>query len=145
MRFSRPEYWRQLPFPSPGDLSNPGIRPVSPALAGGLFITEPPRKPLKASQPGQKKKRETNGSKSLLVQTQKLSSKDQANYCKTQGMSCKPSQLRPWVGVVYQSLEERRAQSIQDNEVSRLHSLRRTSRYIPSFFSQSTNGKKCSR
>ena len=57
-----------------------------------------------------------------------------ANCCKTQRMSCKPSQLRPWVGVVYQSLEERRAQSIQDNEVSRLRSLRRTSRYIPSIF-----------
>ena len=39
--FSRQEYWRGLPFPSPGDLSNPGIEPVSltsPALAGG-FLT----------------------------------------------------------------------------------------------------------
>ena len=30
-----------LPFPSPGDLSNPEIKPVSPALAGGFFTTEP--------------------------------------------------------------------------------------------------------
>ena len=31
---SRPEYWSGLPFPSPGDLPNPGIEPTSPALAG---------------------------------------------------------------------------------------------------------------
>ena len=30
--FSRQEYWSGLPFPSPGDLSDPGIKPVSPAL-----------------------------------------------------------------------------------------------------------------
>ena len=34
-----PEY--QLPFPSPGDLPDPGIEPAYPALAGGLFTTEP--------------------------------------------------------------------------------------------------------
>ena len=47
MEFSRQEYRSGLPFPSPGDLSNPGIEPespVSPALAGGFFITEPPGK-----------------------------------------------------------------------------------------------------
>ena len=32
-------------FPSPGDLPNPGIKPMSPALAGGFFTTEPCRKP----------------------------------------------------------------------------------------------------
>ena len=40
MGFSRQEYWSGLPFPSPGDLPNPGIKPaspVSPALAGGFF------------------------------------------------------------------------------------------------------------
>ena len=37
--FSRQGYWSGLPFPSPGDLSNPGIEPTSPALAGGFFIT----------------------------------------------------------------------------------------------------------
>ena len=35
------EYWGGLPFPPPGDLSDPGIEPVSPALAGGFFNTEP--------------------------------------------------------------------------------------------------------
>ena len=41
MEFSRQEYWSGLPFPPPGDLPNPGIKPVSltsPALAGGFFI-----------------------------------------------------------------------------------------------------------
>ena len=42
MGFSRQEYWRGLPFPSPGDLPNPGIKPTSltaPALVGGFFTT----------------------------------------------------------------------------------------------------------
>ena len=42
MWFSRQEYWRGLPCPPPGDLSNPGTEPMSlmsPALAGGFFIT----------------------------------------------------------------------------------------------------------
>ena len=42
MRFPRQEHWSGLPFPSPGDLSNPGMEPE---LAGGFFITEPPGKP----------------------------------------------------------------------------------------------------
>ena len=39
MEFSRWEYWSGLPFPTPGDLSDPGILPESPALAGGFFTT----------------------------------------------------------------------------------------------------------
>ena len=46
MGFSRQEYWSGLPFPPPGDLLNPGIEPVSPALAGGFFTTKPPGKHL---------------------------------------------------------------------------------------------------
>ena len=38
--------WSGLPFPSPGDLLDPGIKPVSPALAGGFFTTELPGKPF---------------------------------------------------------------------------------------------------
>ena len=48
MVFSRQEYWNELPLPSPWDLPDPGIEPVSPvspALAGGFFTTEPPGKP----------------------------------------------------------------------------------------------------
>ena len=42
MGFSRQEYWSRLPFPTPGDLPNPQIKPgslASPALAGGFFTT----------------------------------------------------------------------------------------------------------
>ena len=42
MEFSRQEHWSGLPFPSPGDLPDPGIKPaslMSPALAGGFFTT----------------------------------------------------------------------------------------------------------
>ena len=44
MGFSRQEYWSGLPFPSPGDLPNPGTEPASPALAGGFLTTESPGK-----------------------------------------------------------------------------------------------------
>ena len=37
MGLSRQEYWRQLPFPPPEDLPNPGIQPTTPARAGGFF------------------------------------------------------------------------------------------------------------
>ena len=46
MEFPRQEYWHGLPFHSPGDLLDPGIEPVSPALAGGFFTLEPPGKSL---------------------------------------------------------------------------------------------------
>jgi len=45
MEFSRQEYWSGLPFPPPGDLPDPGIKPVSPALAGRFFTTVPPGMP----------------------------------------------------------------------------------------------------
>ena len=45
MGSSRQEYWSTLPFPSPGDLLNLGIEPVSLALAGEFFTTEAPGKP----------------------------------------------------------------------------------------------------
>ena len=45
MGFPRQEYWNVLPFPSPGDLPDPGIKPESPALAGRFFTSEPSGKP----------------------------------------------------------------------------------------------------
>ena len=45
MGFSRQEYWSGLPFPFPGDFPDPGVEPMSPALAGGFFTAEPPGKP----------------------------------------------------------------------------------------------------
>ena len=48
MGFSRQEYWSGLPFPSSGDLPNPGIKPRSPALQADALTSEPPGKPLKS-------------------------------------------------------------------------------------------------
>ena len=44
MGFSRQEYWSRLPFPSPGDLPNPGIEPRPPALEAEALTSEPPGK-----------------------------------------------------------------------------------------------------
>ena len=44
MGFSRQEYWSGLPFPSPGDLPDPGIEPRSPALEADALTSEPPGK-----------------------------------------------------------------------------------------------------
>ena len=41
MGFPRQEYWSGLPFPSPGDLPYPGLKPASPALVDRFFTTEP--------------------------------------------------------------------------------------------------------
>ena len=54
MGFSRQEYWSGLPFPSPGDLPDPGTEPRSPASQADTSPSEPPGK-LK------KEKRLTNG------------------------------------------------------------------------------------
>ena len=45
MGFSRQKHWNGLPFPSPGDLPNPGIEPGSPALQADSSPSEPPGKP----------------------------------------------------------------------------------------------------
>ena len=46
MAFSRQKYWNGLPFPSPRDLSDPGIEPRSPALQADALPSEPPGKPF---------------------------------------------------------------------------------------------------
>ena len=46
MEFSRQEYWSGLPFPSPGDLPNLGIKPGSPTLQADALPSEPPGKPI---------------------------------------------------------------------------------------------------
>ena len=51
MEFPRQEYWSGLPFPAPADLPDSGIEPVSPAVAGRFFTTEPPGKPNKLTEP----------------------------------------------------------------------------------------------
>ena len=46
MGFSRQVYWSGLPFPSPGDLPNPGTEPRSPVLQADALTSEPPGKPV---------------------------------------------------------------------------------------------------
>ena len=46
MGFPKQEYWSGLPFPLSQDLPNPGIKPMSPALAGRFFTIEPSGNPL---------------------------------------------------------------------------------------------------
>ena len=45
MEFPRQENWSRLPFPSPGDLPNPGVKPKSPALQVNSLLSDPPGKP----------------------------------------------------------------------------------------------------
>ena len=45
MEFSRKEYWSGLPFPSLGDLPDPGTEPSSPTLQADSLLPEPPGKP----------------------------------------------------------------------------------------------------
>ena len=46
MEFSRQEYWCGMPFPSPGDLPDPGIEPGSPVLQADSLPSAPPGNPL---------------------------------------------------------------------------------------------------
>ena len=46
LEFCRQEYWNGLPFPSPGDLPNPGIKPWSPSVQAASLLLEPPGKPM---------------------------------------------------------------------------------------------------
>jgi len=55
MRFSRQEYWSGLPCSPPGDLANPGIKPVSRCIScitSEIFTTEPPEKPMIGAKAG---------------------------------------------------------------------------------------------
>ena len=57
MEFSRQEYWSGLPFPSPENLPDTGIEPVSPALADKFFTTAPPGMPINECRATEIKKR----------------------------------------------------------------------------------------
>jgi len=46
MGLSRQEYWSGLPFPSPGDIPNPGIEPRSLTLQADSFLSEPPERSI---------------------------------------------------------------------------------------------------
>ena len=51
MELSKQEYWSGLPFPSPGDLLNPGTEPRSPVLQADALPSEPPGKPIWNTEP----------------------------------------------------------------------------------------------
>ena len=51
MELSKQEYWSGLPFPSPGDLPNPGTEPRSPVLQADALPSEPPGKPIWNTEP----------------------------------------------------------------------------------------------
>ena len=63
MGFSRQEYWSGLPFPSPGDLPDPGIKPRSPALQADALPSELPWK--QTGDKDQKKKRKNDSTVGL--------------------------------------------------------------------------------
>ena len=88
MGLLRQEYWSGLPFPSLGDLPDPGMEPASPALAGRFFTTEPPgnpqaqRAPLKYPHTGGQASGftvtfEETGSRTPFKRTQYLQSPDE--------------------------------------------------------------------
>ena len=58
MEFPRQEYWSGLPFPSPGDLPDPGIEPGSPTLQADALPSEPPRKQGKVEGGTKEEKKE---------------------------------------------------------------------------------------
>ena len=70
MEFSRQEYWSGLPFPSPGDLSNPGIKLGSPTLQADALPSEPPGKPYTPKEliwKEKKKSKKNQGLHSITV------------------------------------------------------------------------------
>ena len=72
MEFSRQEYWSGLPFPSPGDLPDSGIKPRSPVLQADTLLSEPPGKPKKKKiilEPVLKLETMTHSWKLHLIQT----------------------------------------------------------------------------
>ena len=89
IEFPRQEYWSGFPFLPPRDLPDPGIEPMSPALAGSFFTTEPQGKPLPCTQA-----HSINGS---LV---RLSNDTVINACLSVCLQCGRPGFNPWVGKI---------------------------------------------
>ena len=81
MGFSRQEYWSGLPFPSPGDLSNPGIKPRSPTLQADILTSEPPGKPRRREV---KSKGEKERYKHLNAEFQRIARRDKKAFLSDQ-------------------------------------------------------------
>ena len=76
MGFSRQEYWSELPFPSPGDLPDPGIEPRSPALQADALTSEPPGKPKGNYKQGEKTAFRLGGNNSKQSNRQRINLKN---------------------------------------------------------------------
>ena len=103
MGFSRQEYSSGLPFPPPGDLPDPRIEPMSPALAGGCFTTEPPGKPntsLALKVNGRKCRIREHGETTLPAQPPYLASSPPAavSWARKPGLSASIPILPPQRG-----------------------------------------------
>ena len=72
MGFSRQEYWSGLPFPSPADLPDPGIKPSSPALQADALSSEPPGNSLTPEPNNPSKKAELMEWQEELLNENKL-------------------------------------------------------------------------
>ena len=110
MEFSRQEYWSGLPFLSPWDLPNPGIKPespVSPALADKLFTTELPGKPLSLNTYNK-----DSQSKEVTLGTVCLVSCQQWGKCSIFFKS------RQWVDMVEERVRENVVRGCQEEENS---------------------------
>ena len=120
MEFYRQKSWSGLPFPSPGSLPNPGIQPVSPALASRFFTTESLGKPGGGTPPAKnwdyswKREKESWGSNFYLKRKGEntqvfmavtswcegfvgpggISGKEPARQCRR----CKKHRFDPWLG-----------------------------------------------
>ena len=84
MGFSRQEYWRGLPFPSPGDLPDPGIEPGSPALWADALPSEPPGKHACLENPTDRGAWRTTVHRSIRVQeldTTEATLHESLNHC----------------------------------------------------------------
>ena len=90
MGFSRQEYWSGLPFPSPGDLSNPGIESRSPTLKADALTSELPGKPKLFHL-------------SLLLKDQGVggSRKESSRKTSTPALLTKPKSLTLWITTNY--------------------------------------------
>ena len=67
-------YWSELPFPSPGDLPDPGIEHGSPALLADALLSEPPGKSMKVKQKSEKVGLKLNGQKTKIMASRPLTS-----------------------------------------------------------------------
>ena len=136
MGFPRQEYWSGLPFPSPGDLPNPEIKPECPVLADGLFNTDyycPPdqdpvfpraspshRKLAQASYPHPSEGRQTENHNQrkvtkLITRTTTLS-----NSTKLCAMPCRTTQDKP---VLVESSDQTQSTKEQNSEPLQYSSL----------------------